>query len=273
MPIEGITVLCFAASYGVALLLELGQLRRRRPVLRSLGTAFGCAGLLAHTLFLLVHRPLLASQFGSLLFVAWILAVFYLLGSLHHRRQAWSIFVLPIVLGLVVLAGMLDPALHRPGARLSLFTLDGADLWRGTHVVLFTLAAVGISVAFVASLMYLVQAARLRAKVLPGEGLRLLSLERLEAMNRRAITLAFPFLTAGLLVGLVQMSEEAGRLRGWTDPRVLSTVALWLVFCVVLYLRSGVHAGGRRVALWTIVAFGLLVVTLATSHAPVGGAP
>ena len=69
------------------------------------------------------------------------------------------------------------------------------------------LAAVGVCVGFLASVMYLVQAQRLRAKIPPGEGMRLLSLERLEAMNRHAINLAFPLLTAGE-IGLGK--EEVG---------------------------------------------------------------
>jgi ABC-type transport system involved in cytochrome c biogenesis permease subunit len=96
--------------------------------------------------------------------------------------------------------------------------------------------------------------------------LRLLNLERLENMNRRGITWAFPLLTIGLIVGLVQMSQEGVQLQGWTDPRVLSTVVLWLVFVIVLYLRYAIHLGGRRAALLTIMAFALLLISLVTSH-------
>ena len=39
-----------------------------------------------------------------MLAVAWVLAVFYLYGSLHHTRLAWAVFVLPVVIGLVGLA-------------------------------------------------------------------------------------------------------------------------------------------------------------------------
>src|SRR5947209_6710611 len=106
MPVEGITLVCFGASYAVALALELVRLLGPRPVLRLLSTGFGAAGLLAHTLFLALHPPALTSRFGSLLFLSWILAVFYLYGSLHYRRVAWAVFVLPVVLGLVVLAGI-----------------------------------------------------------------------------------------------------------------------------------------------------------------------
>ena len=99
MPIDRITVMCFGASYGVALALELLQLLRPRGIQRLLGMVLAGAGILAHTLFLVVQQPPLSTQFGSLLFLAWILAVFYLYGSVHHGRLAWGVFVLPLVLG------------------------------------------------------------------------------------------------------------------------------------------------------------------------------
>src|SRR5258708_38938499 len=147
-----------------------------------------------------------------MLLVAWILAIFSLYGSIHHRRFAWGVFVLPVVLGLVVLARVFaQPGPAPEGAWL----LD----WGIVHGVLLVLAAVGVSVAFLASVMYLVQAHRLKAKVLPSQGLRLLSLERLEQMNRRALHLAVPLLTAGLLVGLILMARRIDPVAGLTGPR------------------------------------------------------
>src|SRR5579864_8023414 len=105
MPLDRITILCFGASYGVALGLELVQLIWPRPIQRGICVVFAGAGLLAHTLFLFVQRPSLASQFGSVLFLAWILAVFYLSESIHYRQQSRGIFVLPVVLGLTLWAG------------------------------------------------------------------------------------------------------------------------------------------------------------------------
>jgi len=274
MPIERITIFCFAASYAVALSLELLQLARPRGFQRLLCTGFASAGLLAHTLYLLVQHPSLVSQRGSLLFLAWILAVFYLYGSIHYRRLAWGVFVLPVVLGLTILAHALDPGSSAPAGGADLFALHGEALWRTVHVVLFVLAAVGVCIAFIASIMYLVQARRLKAKSLPGQGLRLFSLERLESMNRRAINIAFPLLSAGLLIGLALMVQARDRIEGWADPRILSTLLLWLVFAVLLYLRYGIHLHGRRVALLTIVAFALLLVTLVTHHSVTpGGGP
>jgi len=274
MSIDRITLFCFGASYAVALALELIQLVRPRAVQRLLAALFAGAGLLAHTLFLAVQRPPLRERYGSLLFLAWILAVFYLYGSIHHRRLAWGVFVLPVVLGVTILAALFGRPVDDVTQGWNLLSLDTEAWWRILHVAFFLLAAVGVCVAFVASVMYLIQARRLREKTLPGRGLRLLSLERLEEMNPRAITWAFPLLTAGLLIGMAQMWYGEDRLHDWTDPRILTTVILWLVFAIVLYLRYGYHLRGRRVALLTIMAFALLLLTLVTRHNfPAGGVP
>jgi ABC-type transport system involved in cytochrome c biogenesis permease subunit len=273
MPLDRVTVFCFGASYGLALLLELVQLLRPHRLARVLSLTLGSAGLIAHTLYLIAHPLALSTQSGSMIFLAWILATFYLYGSFHHRRLAWGVFVLPLVLGLTVL-GSTDPNRASPDATwlLSLNWLHGEHFWSVIHGGLLVLAGVGVCVAFLASVMYLVQAQRLKAKTLPSEGLRLLSLERLEQMNRRAIDWAFPLLTAGLLVGFAQMGYPASTHSwDWKDPKIVGTAVLWLVFAILLYLRYGVHLRGRRVAQLTIVAFILLVFTLASAHTSVSG--
>lgn len=262
---DQVKIFCFFASYSLALALELWHQFRPRPVFRLLALTAGAAGLIAQTLYLYTKQPPLFWPFGWMQFTAWILAIFYLCGAIHHARLDWGVFVLPVVLGLVGLGVAFGQP--PPGQRNQWLdqTLSLHDLWRPVHVVLLLLATVGVCVGFVASLMYLFQAHRLRAKTPPGRGLRLLSLERLEAMNRRAIVLAFPLLTAGILAGVV-MLVQGSDLVGWTDPRVLGTAGLWLAFVLLLYLRYGHHLRGRQVALLTIAAFVLLLACVALSH-------
>jgi ABC-type transport system involved in cytochrome c biogenesis permease subunit len=260
--LERVSLFCFGASYAVALLVELFNLSRPRPALRVVGIVFALAGLLAQTIYLGVRSPSLATAAGSTLFLAYILAIFCVYGTLHHRRLAWSVFVLPLVLGLVLLASLFTS----PGTSAeSSWVLD----WGLLHGALLLLGAVGVSVAFLASVMYLVQAHRLRTKHLPGQGIKLLSLERLEEMNRRAIIWSFPLLTAGMLAGIALMAQTADKLQGWTDPKVWSVVVLWIAFAILLYLRYGFHLRRRRVAILTIAAFALLIFALAAPH-PLG---
>jgi ABC-type transport system involved in cytochrome c biogenesis permease subunit len=273
--LEGITRLCFGASYAVALGLEITRLARPRPAYRAIALLFGFAGLFAQTAFLAIQRPTIQSQYGSFLFLAWVLAIFFLYGAVHHRHFAWAIFVLPVVLGLVVLAGRYapDPGTKPPPWSDRLAVLTGEQFWGGLHGVLILLAAVGVSVGFMASVMYLVQARRLRAKIAPTAGVRLLSLERLEEMNRRAVNVAFPLLTVGLLVGAVLMLQRAEAAEAWTAGKVFGTAGLWLVFLVLLVLRYGLHARGRALAFGTVAAFVVMVATLAAQHPYPGGPP
>lgn len=266
---EKISVLCFAASYAVAFALELWHLLRPRPILRIIALGFGAAGLFAHIAFLVVqcafveNKLPLGSPTGSLFFLALILAVFYVGEAIHHRRIAWAIFVLPLVLGLIGLGVLL----HNPSAPAS-----WQSIWGVAHYVLLLMAAVGVSVGFIASVMYLVQLRRLRNKLSPSQGVHLFSLERLEQMNRRALLAAFPLLTAGLLIGVIL--QFSGGEQDWFSLRILSIVCLWIVFAILLYLRYFIHVRGRQLALWTMFAFAILVVALVSAphtHGSGGG--
>ena len=274
---ERVTIYCFAASYGVALMLELTQLITPRRGLRLLGLGFGAAGLLAHIFFFLNHTFFLAaspqvpleSPQGSLLFLALILTVFYLYGSIHHQRFAWGLFVLPLVLGLILLGVLLPSAMLTGGNSEGIPSDLFKRFWVLLHGVLVLFAAGGSCVGFLASVMYLLQVRRLRAKVPPAQGMKMFSLERIEAMNRRSILWAFPLLTAGLLVGLALLP-----MREWTNLSILSAVGLWVVFAVLLYLRYSVHVRGLQVALLTVFSFVLLVLAMVSAHPFVqGGTP
>jgi ABC-type transport system involved in cytochrome c biogenesis permease subunit len=256
----GVTHVCFGLSYLVAFGLELaGQARPSRAV-RVAGLAFGFAGLVAHTIFLVIHQPNPALAYGSLVLLGWVLAVFYLYGSLHHRHQAWGLFVLPVVLILSWLSFAFYGTSIEPSSWIA-----GDRVWGAIHGLLVLAASVGITIGFLASVMYLVQARRLRRKRNPLGGLRLLSLERLETMNRRAINWAFPLLTVGLILGAIRLPADTSGV-SWTDPKIISTVGLWVVGLVLLYLRYGAHLPPRRLALLTIASFGLMLVTLVASH-------
>ena len=63
--------------------------------------------------------------------LAWVLAMFYLYGSLHHSRVAWGLFVLPLLLGLVVLARVFhgDSGPRPETVSWEFLSLQGKDFW------------------------------------------------------------------------------------------------------------------------------------------------
>lgn len=258
---QGVTQICFGLSYLLALVLEIGAIRL--PKVRIAGLCFGAAGLLAHTFFLALRQPSPATPEGSLLLLAWVLAVFYFYGTIHHRRQAWAIFVLPVVLGLVALAIVID---HHSDSIPVPTWLQGERFWAAIHGLLLLSAAVGISVCFLASVMYLFQSRRLRRKLPPLGGLHILSLERLDSMTRRATFAAVPLLTAGLMLGGFLLNLEQASVGGWLSLKILGTIGLWTVGVLLLVMRYAIHVPARRLAWLSILAFTLLVISLATAH-------
>ena len=194
---------------------------------------------------------LVTTPFESLIVLSWIVALIGLYLMVRSPKPvATGMFVLPLVLGLVIIAGWFAP-------RQSDWLEWGGmfAFWGTVHGIFLLAGAVFTCVAFFAGLMYLVQMRRLKAKRPYRFGLTLPSLEHSERINRGAITIAFPLLTFGLLIGVVlsvaaryegNTATTAHTLR-WTDPKVLSALLMWLVFAVLLHARFRPAMRGKSV--------------------------
>lgn len=276
-------VLCFAGTYGLALVSELARFVNRGAARWYLTVALTALGWLVQTAYLAdlawsQRKVPVTTVFESLLVLSWILALIGLYLMVRAPRpMAVGLFVLPLILALVLLAGRFASRTSHWGQ------WQGARaFWGSVHGVFLLAGAVSTCVAFAAGLMYLVQSNRLKHKRGPRFGFALPSLEQSERLNRGSITLAFPLLTFGLLIGvlldLAARRGPAGVSMSWTDPKVVSAGLMWLVFAVLLHARFRPSMRGRGVMLLTILAFAFLVFTwvgvdalnLPTAHGAAG---
>lgn len=263
--IERVEILCFAASYTVALLLAIARpwLRSRQRGRVELG--FILAGLFAHSLYL-ISRTLhggttpLSSSFDWYLVAAWVLVAFYLYVIWQHPTFSIDVFVLPLVLLLIAVATFL--ADRKP------FPIDRASLWWGTFHGAFLLAGtVAVLVGFLSGTMYLVQANRMKHKKPPTRGLQLPSLEWLQRTNARAIILSMIMLAVGLLSGsILNLVNHGGDMTRvpWSDPVIWSsTITLvWLAIAFVFATVYKPARQGRKVAYLTLTSCAFLVFSL-----------
>jgi ABC-type transport system involved in cytochrome c biogenesis permease subunit len=268
--IDRLSVLCFAGTYGLALVAEAARFVVRSTIRWYVAAGLMTLGWLVQTAFLAnlaFKNPLIlvTTPFESVMLLSWIVALIGLYLIVRSPKPvAVGIFVLPIVLGLVVVAGSFAP-------RESGWQDWGGTIafWGTVHGVFLLGGAVFACVAFAAGVMYLVQNRRLKGKRPSRLGLVLPSLEQSERINRGAITIAFPLLTFGLLIGVILSLSARGQAAGlepahmlaWTDPKVLSALVMWLVFAVLLHARFRPELRGRSVMVLSIVAFGFLVFT------------
>src|SRR5690606_32058745 len=194
LMVPGITILCFAACYVIALALEIARFRDHhfswhRAVL--LTAVF--LGLALHTYYLqmratAINATPLSSPADWLLVAAWILAVVYVGAIFYLPRAASGLILMPLVLLLVVVSLWAGQEPFAPD-RASRF-------WGNFHGSALLLGAVTVCIGFAAGLMYLVQAYWLKHRRPPSTALRLPSLEWLERINTNSLAVS------ALLIGL-----------------------------------------------------------------------
>lgn len=263
--VSGITVLCFFASYLVALALEVTRLFFRMPVRMVLLLGFAAAGLLAHTLYLvqraLAMRLPLSSWHDWYLIVAWLLAAWYLALASRRPQTNLGLFLLPVIVGLVGVAWGLP--------RDALFARQSAlVVWGVAHGLMLLVGTVAVLLGFVAGVMYLLQSWRLKHHLPPQWGVRLPSLEWLQMVNRRALVVSSLSLALGLAAGIVLNAVQAagaGPLVPWSDHVVVGSAVLlaWLVAAMLFEWRYKPAQQGRKVAYLTVANFVFLAMVLA----------
>jgi hypothetical protein len=264
LTLANVHIFCFAASYTVALILEISRLFLRAPA-RILGTvAFTVAGLLAQTIYIVMRSnpdpqqaPPLSSWFDWLLLMAWGVAVAYLTMKLRRPQAAAGIFMLPLVLVLIGVASLFR--------NVEPFPRDQAlYAWGMIHGLALLLGSVVVMLGFVAGVMYLVQSYRLKHKLPPRQGLRLPSLEWLQRANKHALLTSSWLLAAGLLAGLVLNLVKRHQGMPWTDP-VVWTSGILLVWVIVVLVFEALYKPaqqGRKVAYLTLASFLFLGLVL-----------
>ncbi len=110
--------------------------------------------------------------------------------------------------------------------------------------------------------MYLTQERQLKKKAFGPLFESLPSLETLDALMWKTITLGFPLLTIGLASGTIwaKTSNILGEL-WYLDSKVLLGVLTWLIYAALLHLRLGASFHGTKVAFVTVIGFVVVVFT------------
>lgn len=257
---------CFLLSYLAAFGGELVQLLRKQTGLtRGIIATSAAAGLLAHTAYL-VNRslssglpPLVGSSHDWLLVLAWLGAVIYTLTVCFQTRNAISLFILPILLGLVLLAVFVEDSTEAVDKAAASYR------WGMLHAFTLVLGMATVAAATLCAVMYLLQYQKLRGGKSRLHRLQLPSLERLTSVNRILVITTVLMLTVGLVTGVILGVGASGSSSSfrWSDPIVLATTVIWVMLVSYLaWLLPQKEQTGRQVARLTLVAGGFLLLTI-----------
>lgn len=253
------TLLSFAiVAYVVATGLSLAYLVQREEWIHRFASLATAGGWVLHTIALLVRgvelgRPPLGSLPEAVSVAIWVVVLLMLWVERHYAMKVLGAFVLPVVLMLSVKSGSPRPI---PGLAP---TLSGAWLW--VHIGLALIGIAAFVLNFAGAVMYLLQERQLRAKRQGTLYYRLPALETLDRLTYRTLALGFPFLTTGILLGVIWAGPAWGSVFAFDPLAALSSVA-WAIYAATLAGRAAAGWHGRRAAYGAIVGFVALVLTL-----------
>jgi ABC-type uncharacterized transport system permease subunit len=258
-----VNMLCFTASYAVALALSIRGLWARPRWRRLAEVLAATAGIVAHTWYLGQRAATspwapLASPHDWYLAAAWALAVMYVSLVLYQPKASLGIFLLPVMLALIGVA--------YDASRAPLTSFEAPRIWGTIHGIFLMLGTVAVLMGFVAGVMYLLQSHRLKIKAPANPNFRLPSLEWLERVNSRSLAAAAVLVAIGFFTGILTRLATVDGEVPWSDPVVLSLSGMlsWLVAAEAFRLAYPAARQGRKVAYLTLAGFVFLVFTLAT---------
>src|SRR5258705_3577310 len=262
--------------YAAAAVVYLAHFARHDARTGRTATALLGAAVLAHTFLIgmqtmeVGYAPLVGTTAAISAFV-WLLGLAYLYVELTTDERAMGVFVSTLLAALAILPALNPEVDVRPELlRSPLFTV---------HVLSVLFAYASFALASVLGITYVLLFKEIKAKHLGFFYTRLPSLQVLDVMNSRAITVGWIFLTLGVIVGGIWAAKVQGstdpraQAMSVTDPKILVALVSWGIYSFALVARKAIGWSGRRAACRSGVAFMVVLLNfllvgyfLKTSH-------
>ncbi|HEV2577082.1 MAG TPA: cytochrome c biogenesis protein CcsA [Acidobacteriaceae bacterium] len=229
--------------YGIAALTVLPAALYNRPRWRHIAMPAALCAVFFHFVALAemlnaAHHALPVDTHETLSMLGLLLGAAFLVLAVRYRTVSFGIFLLPVAALLTVV-----PA-FRPGAELLNYPLLHTG-WLFLHVALLLAAYAALLISLIASVLYLVQERRLKQKRTSQARSWLPPLETTDQIALKSLLFGLPCMTAGLLIGSVVALETIGP-RFFADPKVLLSLAMWVVYIAMIFIRRHSGLRGRR---------------------------
>ncbi|CAN5651582.1 c-type cytochrome biogenesis protein CcsB [soil metagenome] len=211
------------------------------------------AGFVLQTVFLWmrgqeVGRCPITSLFEVFIFMAWSIALVYMIVGSAYRLSLMGAFTAPLVLAIQAFA--LFALQDQPAA-----ARVPVNAWLEFHASMSIVAYGSFALACVAGLMYLVQERQLKRRQLHSVFHHLPPLADLYAAITRLLWVGFGLYTAGLVAGFF-----TGEPLPWLKMSV--AIGVWVFYAVILQGRHLLRFAPRHVAALCVIAFSSAVAML-----------
>ena len=245
-----------AASILHALSLNTGINRISQAAFWSTTTGFAL-----HTMSI-VLRWVSQGQFpmarwlDSISFLAWAIILIYLVIAYLTRMRALGVFVVPAAFAAILIASALPQ--DAPGLPTYL-----RNYWLLAHTTLIFLSYAAFIAAFGFGVMYLIEEKKIRRKAQTLINDRFPSLGSSDEIGHRCMIVGVILLTMGIIIGAIWTKYAQELAWKWLDPKIIFTLATWLIYATQIGIRQVLGWRGRKAAYSSIVGFAAILCTYA----------
>jgi cytochrome c-type biogenesis protein CcsB len=254
-------LLFFQATMGVYLCSAVGYIsyiiKPERTWVARASLWATVAGYLLHVSYFALRwvesgRIPVTNFFEAANFLGMGIVLVFLVMEFRFRIAALGSFMLPLVLILMIPTSVLSGRIEEMKPVLK-------SGWLGVHTSFAVLGDSAFAFSFIVSIMYLIQERQLKAKHLGAIFHRLPSLDIMDTLGYKALTLGWPLFTLGMITGSIWANSAWGTYWSW-DPKETWSLITWVIYLVLLHLRT-IGWRGRKMAFLSILGFVFVLVS------------
>lgn len=201
--------------------------------------------------------PFFVNEGDVYYFTSWVVATGFLVVRRKYRVFGMGALFSGLSLFLFILAEIRRKHIVFAGAE---------NPWMLIHILFMSLAFAVFAVSFVVGLVYLIQQFQLKSRQTGRSFLNLPSLETIDLIHYRALTVGFALLSVGIIAGALLSKTSQGRFFSG-DSRQITAVCAWALYAFFLNVRLSSAWRGRRGILLSILGFvGVVLAFLTLDH-------
>jgi cytochrome c-type biogenesis protein CcsB len=192
------------------------------------------------------HLPI-TSPHEAASFFAWCIVLLFFAMEFRYKVGLLASFVMPFVFALMLISSLMARELSPLSPTLQSY-------WLGIHIFFAFMSNAAFALACGVGIMYLVQEHYLKSKKLGDLFERLPSIQTLDYLNYRLITLGYPALILAIITGALWGNTVWGHYWRW-DPREVWSLATMFIYSIIVHSRLLAGWRGRRAAILSILGF------------------
>ena len=247
--------------------------RRDKVIAAAQGLLFGAFAL--HTLTLIgrviqAGRTPVTNLHESLIFFSWLVVIIYIFLLFRYKQKTLGAFVTPFALILILTAAFMPGVQPLQG---EIIPLSPAlkSFWLPIHVAIAFLGNAFFAIAFFLGVMYVIQEHYLKTRKLKGLFYIMPSLDTLDELNYKFLQYGFTLLTLAIISGAIWSQSSVGSYWDW-KPRQIWSVITWFLYAALLHGRLTSGWRGRKAAIFSGIAFLVLLGSFIVINLVMGGA-